>query len=102
SLEQSLWFLHKYVCEAADRSEALDQVLVPILQHALSLRESKKVNQSLILLNWLYQDEVLFQVMARNMAAIISRRDDRYVALGWCFLGRSLIEYENVVDFSVN
>lgn len=32
----------------------------------------------------------------RNLAAIISRRDDRYVALGWCILGRSLIEYENV------
>ncbi|KAK6124646.1 hypothetical protein DH2020_041610 [Rehmannia glutinosa] len=136
SLEQSLWFLHKYIGEASEKGEPLDQVLVPILQHvhgnlnagfaklslayckisaillefglifydrwlycqSLTLRESKQGNQSLILLNWLFQDEVLFQAIMRNMAAIILRRDDRYLALGWCFLGRSLIEYENVVD----
>ncbi|GFP89684.1 hypothetical protein PHJA_001112200 [Phtheirospermum japonicum] len=103
SLEQSLWFLHKYIGEAADKGEPLDQVLVPILQHSLTFRESKKGNQTLILLNWLFQDELLFQAIVRNMAAIISRRDDRYVALGWCFLGRSLIEHENVANnVSVN
>ncbi|KAI3472180.1 hypothetical protein Pfo_029668 [Paulownia fortunei] len=98
SLEQSLWFLHKYIAEAAEKGEPLDQVLVPIIQHWLTMRESKQGNQVLILLNWLFQDEILFQAIVRNLAAIISRRDDRYVALGWCFLGRSLIEYENVVN----
>lgn len=49
----------------------------------------------MILLNWLFLDEGLFQVVVRNLAGIISRMDDRYVALGWCFLGRRLIEYEN-------
>ncbi|KAL3637259.1 hypothetical protein CASFOL_019558 [Castilleja foliolosa] len=103
SLEQSLWFLHKYISETADKGEPLDQVLVPILQHFSTFRESKKGNQTLILLNWLFQDEVLFQAIVRNMTAIISRRDDRYVALGWCFLGRSLIEFENVANtVSVN
>ncbi|KAK6124641.1 hypothetical protein DH2020_041613 [Rehmannia glutinosa] len=83
--------------ETAEKGEPLDQVLVPILQH------SKQGNQSLILLNWLFQDEVLFQAIVRNMAAIILKRDDRYLALGWCFLGCSLIEYENVVgNASVN
>ncbi|KAL8041485.1 hypothetical protein ABFS82_10G166000 [Erythranthe guttata] len=96
SMEQSLWFLHKYIGEAAETGEHLDQVLVPILQHTLTTRESKRGNSVLILLNWLFQDEVLFQVTVTNLAAVISRRDDRYVALGWCILGRSLIEYENV------
>lgn len=32
-MEQSLWFLHKYIGEAAEKGEHLDHVLVPILQH---------------------------------------------------------------------
>ncbi|KAL6523246.1 hypothetical protein OROGR_016849 [Orobanche gracilis] len=72
-------------------------------QRVLTFRESKQGNQTLILLNWLFQDEVLFKDIVRNMAAIISRRDDHYMTLGWCFLGRSLIEYENIVNnVSVN
>ncbi|KAI3471584.1 hypothetical protein Pfo_028234 [Paulownia fortunei] len=74
SLEQSLWFLHKYIAEAAEKGEPLDQVLVPIIQHWLTMRESKQGNQVLILLNWLFQDEILFQAIVRNLAAIISRR----------------------------
>ncbi|KAL6505989.1 hypothetical protein OROHE_022708 [Orobanche hederae] len=99
----SLWCLHKYIGEAADKGEPLDQVIVPILQHSLTFRESKQGNQTLILLNWLFQDEVLLKAIVRNMADIICRRDDHYMALGWCFLGRSLIEYENIVNnVSVN
>ncbi|KAL3533814.1 hypothetical protein ACH5RR_007335 [Cinchona calisaya] len=52
----------------------------------------------MILLNWLFQDEILFQALARNLAEIISRKDDRYIALGWCTLTRSLIEYETSLD----
>ncbi|KAL0359508.1 UNVERIFIED_CONTAM: hypothetical protein Sangu_0800200 [Sesamum angustifolium] len=98
SLEQSLWFLHKYIGEAAERGEHLDQVLVPIIQHSLTMRVQKQGNQVMILLNWLFQDEILFQYTMRNLAGIISKRDDHYVALGWCILGRSLIEYESVVN----
>lgn len=36
SLEQSLWFLHKYVGEAAEKGETLDEVLVPMLEHVFS------------------------------------------------------------------
>ncbi|XP_011075215.1 uncharacterized protein LOC105159735 isoform X2 [Sesamum indicum] len=98
SLEQSLWFLHKYIGEAAERGDHLDQVLVPIIQHSLKMRVQKQGNQAMIILNWLFQDEILFQYIVRNLAGIISRRDDHYVALGWCILGRSLIEYENVMN----
>lgn len=33
SLEQSLWFLYKYVGETAEKEEALDEVLVPMIEH---------------------------------------------------------------------
>ncbi|MCE2054934.1 hypothetical protein HAX54_041671 [Datura stramonium] len=33
SLEQSLWFLYKYVKDAAEKESSLDQVLVPMIQH---------------------------------------------------------------------
>ncbi|KAL3819820.1 hypothetical protein ACJIZ3_005725 [Penstemon smallii] len=95
SLEQSLWFLHKYIGEAEEKDEHLDQVLVPMIQHSLKMKKAKQGNQSMILLNWLFQDELLFQAIVRNLAGIISRRDDRYIALGWCIMGRSLIEYED-------
>ncbi|KZV50268.1 hypothetical protein F511_23254 [Dorcoceras hygrometricum] len=95
SLEQSLWFLHKYVAEAEEKDGHMDQVLVPMIEHELKIKESKHGNQNTILLNWLFLDEGLFQVVVRNLAGIISRKDDRYVALGWFILGRRLIEYEN-------
>ncbi|KAH6818792.1 hypothetical protein C2S51_002395 [Perilla frutescens var. frutescens] len=97
SVEQSLWFLHKYMEEAAEKGDHLDHVLVPLLQHSLKMREPKRGNQAIILLNWLFQDEIFLEAILRNVSDIISRRDDHYVALGWCILGRNLIEYENVV-----
>ena len=51
----------------------------------------------MILLNWLFQDELLFQVVATNLASIILRKDDRYIALGWCTLVRGLVDYENTM-----
>ena len=57
----------------------------------------------MILLNWFFQDETSVEAILRNVSDIISRRDDHYVALGWCILARSLIEYENVVsDITTN
>lgn len=32
-MEHSLWFLHKYIGEAAEKGHHLDHVLVPMLQH---------------------------------------------------------------------
>ncbi|XP_051138926.1 uncharacterized protein LOC127256780 isoform X2 [Andrographis paniculata] len=92
SLERSLWFLHKYIGEAVENGKHLDQVLVPIVQHSSTTRGSQ---QSLVLLNWLFQDDVLFHGIVEHLLVIISRRDDRYVALGWCILGRNLIEYQD-------
>ncbi|CAA2969441.1 uncharacterized protein LOC111378014 [Olea europaea subsp. europaea] len=97
SLEDSLWFLHKYIGDAGKKNEALDQVLIPMIEHLLRARDLKHGNQAMVLLNWLFQDDILFQYTVGNLAGIIMRRDDRYVALGWCILGRSLIEYENAV-----
>ncbi|XP_042053805.1 uncharacterized protein LOC121798730 isoform X3 [Salvia splendens] len=103
SVEQSLWFLHKYVREAAEKGDHLDHVLVPMLQHSLTVRDSKRGNQAMILLNWFFQDETSVEAILGNVSDIISRRDDHYVALGWCILARSLIEYENVVsDITTN
>ncbi|RVX09782.1 hypothetical protein CK203_012325 [Vitis vinifera] len=33
SLEDSLWFLHRYIKEAADKEERLDEILVPMIEH---------------------------------------------------------------------
>lgn len=33
SLEDSLWFLHKYIIDAVEDKEAMDQILVPMIQH---------------------------------------------------------------------
>jgi hypothetical protein len=35
SLDDSLWFLHKYVNDAAEDEEALDQILVPMIEHVI-------------------------------------------------------------------
>lgn len=52
----------------------------------------------MILLNWLFQDEVLFQAVSRNLSNIISRNEDRFLALGWCLLIRRLVECEDTGD----
>lgn len=99
SLEDSLWFLHKYVNDAVENKEALDQILVPMIEHSLRWKESKKHgSQAMILLNWLFQDELLFQAVATNLANIFVTKDDRYIAFGWCTLLRSLLEYESSMN----
>ncbi|XP_071723935.1 uncharacterized protein [Rutidosis leptorrhynchoides] len=98
SVEESLWFLHKYVRDAADRNEVLDQILVPMIEHSLRSKDSKHHCQVVIVLNWLFLDEILFKALATNLANIISRKDDHYIAFGWCTLVRSLVEYESQAD----
>lgn len=98
SLVQSLWFLYKYVRDAAEKESHLDQVLVPMIQHSLRFTGSKHGNQVMILLSWLFEDEISFQDLANDLKAILSRKEDRYISLGWCTLARSLIEFEVTVD----
>ena len=54
--------------------------------------------QSMVLLNWLFQDEFLFEAIAKNLAKIIATKDDRFIALGWCVLVRELVECESGSD----
>ncbi|KAJ8551652.1 hypothetical protein K7X08_021667 [Anisodus acutangulus] len=55
---------------------------------------SKHGNQVMILLNWLFEDEISFQALANDLEVILSRKEDRYIYLCWCTLSRSLIEFE--------
>ncbi|KAK7285567.1 hypothetical protein RJT34_20343 [Clitoria ternatea] len=92
SLEDSLWFFHSYVTDAATNNRSLDQVLLPIVDNSL---KSKHGEQAMILLNWLFQDELLFQPVAQALAGMVTRKQDRYVLFAWCLLIRNLVEYEN-------
>ncbi|GAB4851595.1 hypothetical protein Ancab_030997 [Ancistrocladus abbreviatus] len=94
SLEESLWLLNKYIRDAAEREELLDDVLVPIIEHSLKCKNSKNRIQAMALLNWLFQDEVLFEALAKDLADLVKRKEDRYIALGWCILVRDLLEYD--------
>lgn len=69
-----------------------------VILQALRLKDKnwKRGGQVLVLLNWLFLDELTFQTLIKNIADIIVRKDDRYVALGWCILVRSLVEFESV------
>ncbi|CAL0310061.1 unnamed protein product [Lupinus luteus] len=100
SLEHSLWFLHKYVNDAARNNLSLHQFLAPIIHNALKCKDSKHGGQAMILLNWLFQDELLFEPVAEGLASIITRKDDQYLLFGWCVLVRSLVEYENSIHQS--
>ena len=56
----------------------------------------------MILLSWLFQDELIFEPIAEALAGIVAvKKDDRYLLLGWCVLVRGLIEYENSVHQSM-
>lgn len=69
----------------------------------LRCKDSKYPNQAMILLNWLFQDEALFSPLVKDLVNIISRRGDRYIALGWCILVRSLVKYDTkMTSFSKN
>lgn len=98
SLEDSLWFLHKYVKDAIERHEKLDLILVPITQHCLRNVNLKHGGQAMTIINWLFQDEFVFEAVAMDLTNIIERKEDRYVALGWCILVRGLVEYENFTE----
>ncbi|KAL1194541.1 hypothetical protein V5N11_020604 [Cardamine amara subsp. amara] len=98
SIDEALWFLENCVRHASERDDAMDEILVPIIEHTLRFKESKHGNPAMILLNWLFQDEVLFQAVSRNLSKVILRNEDRFLALGWCLLIRSLVECEDTAD----
>ncbi|CAO2822198.1 unnamed protein product [Amaranthus hypochondriacus] len=94
TLEDSLHILIKYVRDSVDDKQPLDEVIIPMIENVLRCKESKRPNQALILLNWLFQDESLFVGLGKDLVNIVSKRGDHYIALGWCKLVRSLVKYE--------
>ncbi|KAJ4980188.1 hypothetical protein NE237_010968 [Protea cynaroides] len=98
SLEESLGFLRKYINDAIDKNESLDQILVPMIENSLKCKDSKHCSQAMILINWLFQDELLFQALASNFEEIIMKKEDHYISLGWCTLMHGLVDYENTMD----
>ncbi|KAL6987107.1 hypothetical protein U1Q18_012864 [Sarracenia purpurea var. burkii] len=102
SLEESLWILHNYIRDAAQREESLDEIIVPMTEHSLKHKGSKHGAQAMILLNWLFQDEFLFQAIAADLVSIMRRKDDHYIAIGWCILVRGLVEYEITMKQFIN
>ncbi|KAL6210028.1 hypothetical protein ACLB2K_020966 [Fragaria x ananassa] len=103
SLDDSLRFLHNYLNDAARRNEPLDEILIPMLDHYLMNKDSKHGGQALVVLNWLFQDEVIFRAVATALVRVISTKDDRFVVLGWCTFMRGVLEYESsVTQFPMN
>ncbi|XP_071721379.1 uncharacterized protein [Rutidosis leptorrhynchoides] len=94
SLEISLRILHKFVRDGAETEQPVDEILIPIIEHSLRSKDLKYKNQEMILLNWLFQDEVLFEVLIKNFCDILLMKEDHHVALGWCILARRLIDYD--------
>ncbi|CAN8254424.1 unnamed protein product [Cochlearia groenlandica] len=91
SVDEALWFLNKCVRDYAERDEAMDEILVPIIEHTLRFKEAKHSNSAMILLNWMFRDEILFQAVSKSLSGIVSRNEDRFLKLGWCLLIRSLV-----------
>ncbi|XP_054775738.1 uncharacterized protein LOC129284315 isoform X2 [Prosopis cineraria] len=100
SLEDSLWFLHKYVSDAAEKEDSFDQVLVPMIENALKSKDSKHGGQAMILINWLFQDELLFEPLTNGLASIVTRKNDRYLLVGWCVIVRALVDYDTITSQS--
>lgn len=77
-------------------------VFVPFLySQSLKCKDSKHGGQDMILLNWLFQDELLFEPVAEALASIVTRKHDRYLLFGWCVLLRSLVECDSSVRQSM-
>ncbi|KAK2416394.1 hypothetical protein QL285_038791 [Trifolium repens] len=101
SLHDSLLFFHSYVTDAANHNRSFDQLLVPIIHSSLKCKNSKHGGQAIILLNWLFQDELIFVPVAEALASIITRKNDRYLLFGWCLLLRSIVDYDSSVHQSM-
>ncbi|BBH09755.1 hypothetical protein Prudu_022345 [Prunus dulcis] len=103
SLDDSLRFLHTYLNDAAEKNEPLHEILIPMLENSLRYKDTKNGGQSMVLLNWLFQDDFLFRAIATDLAKVISTKDDRFIALGWCTLVRALLDHETAMtQFPMN
>ena len=71
-------------------------LFVTLCVSCLQVLKSKHGDQAMLLLNWLFQDEHLFQPVAQALAGVVARKHvhDRYLLLGWCLLLRNLVEFE--------
>ncbi|XP_050367158.1 uncharacterized protein LOC126785487 [Argentina anserina] len=102
SLDDSLRFLHNYLNDAARRNQPLDEVIIPMLDHWLRNKDSKHGGQAMVVLNWLFQEELIFRAVAAALVRVLSTKDDRFVVLGWCTFVRAVLEYEScVTQFSM-
>lgn len=52
----------------------------------------------MILLDWLFQDELLFQYIAGNLVEMVSTKEDRFITLGWCTFVRGILEHERAMN----
>ncbi|KAH9302150.1 hypothetical protein KI387_013733, partial [Taxus chinensis] len=98
SLDQSLTVLRKHVEEIVQRNEPLDQVLVPLLEHAVKFRGLRNRKQVLVLLQWLSQSEEVFIALVGSLEKILLERGDNHIILGWCIVVRELVE-KDFIDF---
>ncbi|QCD86225.1 hypothetical protein DEO72_LG3g746 [Vigna unguiculata] len=55
------------------------------------------------LLNWLFQYELLFQLLIEALVSIVARKHmhDHYLLLGWCLLIQNMVEFENFAHQSI-
>lgn len=53
-----------------------------------------------MLLTWLFQDDLVFQDLSSALLEIIMRKDDHFIALGWCTLIRGLLDHGLSMDQS--
>ncbi|XP_045793361.1 uncharacterized protein LOC123888366 isoform X3 [Trifolium pratense] len=100
-LHDSLLFFHSYITDAANHNRSFDQLLVPIIHSLLKCKNSKHGGQPIILLNWLFQDVLIFVPVVEALASIITRKNDRYLLFGWCLLLRSIVDYDTSVHQSM-
>ncbi|KAK2363452.1 hypothetical protein QL285_088437 [Trifolium repens] len=68
---------------------------------SLKCKNSKHGGQAIILLNWLFQDELNFVPVAEALASIITRKNDHDLLFGWCLLLRSIVDYDSSVHQSM-
>ncbi|KAJ8638025.1 hypothetical protein MRB53_012292 [Persea americana] len=92
-LDESLRYIQRYTRDAIDKGEPLDQILIPLIENSVKSKSSKHSKQVLMLLTWLFQDELVFQHLSSALLEIIVRKEDRYIALGWCTLIRGLLDH---------
>ncbi|XP_020526344.1 uncharacterized protein LOC18439992 isoform X1 [Amborella trichopoda] len=86
--------LRRFACICVERGEPLDEVLIPMIEHAVKSSSSKNCKKICSILCWLFEDEDLFGALSTNLTSIIVKKEDHYIALGWCKLIQYLVDHE--------